>query len=186
MKHQAERFRSLGARQVAAVGDLKAAAAALPFDRCRAVAAARLRSGRVRFGSPPARMPARRRSPRAFIAIVAANHPGLLTIIVPRHPARGDAIGAMLAAQGLRVARRARGEPVTRDTDVYLADTMGELGLFYRLAEIAFIGGSLAAKGGHNPFEAARLDCAVLHGPDMSNCAGDGGRAGSRRAPPKP
>jgi 3-deoxy-D-manno-octulosonic-acid transferase len=95
----------------------------------------------------------------------------LLTIIAPRHPARGDAIGAMLAEQGLRIARRARGGPVTRDTQVYLADTMGELGLFYRLAGIAFIGGSLAAKGGHNPFEAARLGCAVLHGPDMSNCA---------------
>src|SRR5262249_59244748 len=65
-----------------------------------------------------------------------------------------------------------RHEPVTCDTDIYLADTMGELGLFYRLAEIVFIGGSLIAKGGHNPFEAARLDCAVLHGPDMSNCAG--------------
>jgi len=48
---------------------------------------------------------------------------------------------------------------------------MGELGLFYRLAGIAFVGGSLAAKGGHNPLEAARLGCAVLHGPDMSNCA---------------
>ena len=77
----------------------------------------------------------------------------------------------MLAEQGLRVARRARGDPVTRDTQVYLADTMGELGLFYRLAGIAFVGGSLVAKGGHNPFEAARLGCAVLHGPDMSNCA---------------
>jgi 3-deoxy-D-manno-octulosonic-acid transferase len=101
---------------------------------------------------------------------VAAQCPRLLTIIVPRHPARGDAISAMLAEQGLRIARRARGDPVTRDTQVYLADTMGELGLFYRLAGIAFVGGSLVAKGGHNPLEAARLGCAVLHGPDMSNC----------------
>ncbi len=78
----------------------------------------------------------------------------------------------MLAAEGLRFARRSAGDPVSVQTDIYLADTMGELGLFYRLCPIAFIGGSLAAKGGHNPFEAARLDCAVLHGPDMSNCAG--------------
>jgi 3-deoxy-D-manno-octulosonic-acid transferase len=48
---------------------------------------------------------------------------------------------------------------------------MGELGLFYSLAEIAFVGGSLVAKGGHNPFEAARLDCAVIHGPNIGNCA---------------
>jgi 3-deoxy-D-manno-octulosonic-acid transferase len=78
----------------------------------------------------------------------------------------------MLAARGLQTARRRRGEPITDKTDVYLADTMGELGLFYSLAGIAFIGGSLVAKGGHNPFEAARLDCAVLHGPDIRNCAG--------------
>jgi len=103
---------------------------------------------------------------------VAADHPGLLTIIVPRHPARGDAIHAMLAARGLRVARRRSSEPITDQTDVYLADTMGELGLFYSLAEIAFVGGSLVAKGGHNPFEAARLHCAVLHGPNIGNCSG--------------
>jgi 3-deoxy-D-manno-octulosonic-acid transferase len=77
----------------------------------------------------------------------------------------------MLRTNGLQVARRAVGEPITDDTDVYLADTLGELGLFFRLSGIAFIGGSLVGKGGHNPFEAARLDCAVLHGPDMTNCA---------------
>src|SRR5205085_6732641 len=81
-------------------------------------------------------------------------------------------VEAMLAARGLSTARRTRGDPVARETDVYLADTMGELGLFYSLAGIAFIGGSLVAKGGHNPFEAARLDCAILHGPYISNCAG--------------
>jgi 3-deoxy-D-manno-octulosonic-acid transferase len=94
-----------------------------------------------------------------------------LTIIVPLHPVRAAAIAASLRQQGLQVAQRARGETLTGETDIYLADTMGELGLFYRLAGIAFIGGSLVCKGGHNPFEAARLDCAVLHGPDMSNCA---------------
>ncbi len=77
----------------------------------------------------------------------------------------------MLAARGLAVARRSRGEPVNAATEIYLADTLGELGLFYRLAGIAFVGGSIARKGGHNPLEAALLDCAILHGPDMSNCA---------------
>ncbi len=101
---------------------------------------------------------------------LAAAHPGLLTIIAPRHPARGDMVAAMLAASGLRVARRSRGQPIAAETEIYLADTIGELGLFYRLAGIAFIGGSMTPKGGHNPFEAACLDCAILHGPDMSNC----------------
>jgi 3-deoxy-D-manno-octulosonic-acid transferase len=87
----------------------------------------------------------------------------------------------MLRARGLRVTRRGAGlqptdlspggEAIGADTEIYLADTLGELGLFFRLAGIAFIGGSLVRKGGHNPFEAARLDCAVLHGPDMANCA---------------
>jgi len=168
-QHQAERFRSLGARQVAAVGDLKAAAPILPFDRSELL---RLRSS---IGSRPLWLAASTHAGEEKIAArvhrdLAAKHPGLLTIIVPRHPSRGDAIDAMLTGQALRIARRTRGEPVTDDTQVYLADTMGELGLFYRLAGIAFVGGSLVAKGGHNPFEAARLDCAVLHGPDMSNC----------------
>ena len=169
-QRQAERFRSLGARQVAALGDLKAAAPALPFDRSE------LSHLRAEIGSRPLWLAASTHTGEEKVAArvhrdLAAHHPGLLTIIVPRHPARGDAIGVMLAEQGLRIARRAHGDPITRDTQVYLADTMGELGLFYRLAGIAFVGGSLAAKGGHNPFEAARLGCAVLHGPDMSNCA---------------
>ncbi|MGA7264367.1 MAG: 3-deoxy-D-manno-octulosonic acid transferase, partial [Stellaceae bacterium] len=169
-QQQAERFRLLGARQVTAVGDLKAAAPALPFDRCELL---RLRDA---IGPRPMWVAASTHAGEEKVAArvhrdLAARHHGLLTIIAPRHPARGDVIGAMLAEQGLRVARRARGDPVTRDTQVYLADTMGELGLFYRLVGIAFVGGSLVAKGGHNPFEAARLGCAVLHGPDMSNCA---------------
>ena len=77
----------------------------------------------------------------------------------------------MLRHEGLHIARRSRGETPSGETDVYLADTLGELGLLFRVAGIAFIGGSLVAKGGHNPFEAARLGCAVLHGADMSNCA---------------
>jgi 3-deoxy-D-manno-octulosonic-acid transferase len=170
-QQQVEHFRTLGADQVATVGDLKAAAAALPFAKPA------LLQLRTCIGARPVWLAASTHRGEEEIAAqvhcnLAADYPGLLTIIVPRHPARGKAIGAMLTAQGLRIARRALGEPVIGDTDVYLADTIGELGLFYRLARIAFIGGSLVARGGHNPFEAARLDCAVLHGPDMSNCAG--------------
>jgi 3-deoxy-D-manno-octulosonic-acid transferase len=169
-EEQARRFRQLGAREVGMVGDLKAAAAALPVDRPQLEQLAR------RIKERPLWLAASTHAGEEEIAArvhrdVATSHPGLLTIIVPRHPARGDAIHAMLTERGLRVARRRCGEPITDQTDVYLADTMGELGLFYSLAEIAFVGGSLVAKGGHNPFEAARLDCAVLHGPDTRNCA---------------
>ncbi len=166
---QAGRLRRLGAREVAAVGDLKAAGSALPVDQ---VQLWRLRG---EIGLRPLWLAASTHDGEEEIAAAAhvrlvAGHPGLLTIIAPRHPARGDAIAAMLAAGGLRVARRSRGEPIAAETDVYLADTMGELGLFYSLAGVAFVGGSMTPRGGHNPFEAARLDCAVLHGPDMSNC----------------
>ena len=170
-EEQARRFRRLGAREVGVVGDLKAAAAALPVDRRQLDELRRLVNAR------PLWLAASTHAGEEEIAALAhrrvsASHPGLLTVIVPRHPARGDAIEAMLAAHGLRIARRSRGEAITDKADVYLADTMGELGLFYSLCGIAFIGGSLVAKGGHNPFEAARLDCAVLYGPDTRNCAG--------------
>src|SRR5207244_4853554 len=104
-------------------------------------------------------------------------------ILAPRHPVRGPSIAEGLIAAGLRIARRGAVDAIADDTDVYVADTLGELGLFFRLAGISFIGGSLVRKGGHNPFEAARLDCAILHGPDMANCAAmaaaldDGGAA---------
>ena len=95
----------------------------------------------------------------------------LVTIIVPRHPERGLEITNTLRARGLRVSRRSGMEPIDVHTEVYVADTMGELGLFYRLAPIAFIGGSLIPHGGQNPLEAARLGCAILFGPHMDNFA---------------
>ncbi len=167
---QAGRLRRLGAGRVASVGDIKAAAGPLPVDRIE------LKQLRERIGVRPTWLAASTHAGEEEAAAaahrrLATSHPRLLTLIAPRHPARGGAIAAMLAAQGLRVARRSLGEPIADDTEVYLADTMGELGLLYSLAGIAFVGGSLAARGGHNAFEPARLGCAVLHGPDMSNCA---------------
>jgi 3-deoxy-D-manno-octulosonic-acid transferase len=168
---QAERLRVLGAPKVAAVGDLKAAGTALPVDQVQ------LRRLRREIGLRPLWLAASTHHGEEEIAAavherLAARHPGLLTLIAPRHPARGDAVAAMLAAHGLCIARRSRREPIAAGTEIYLADTIGELGLFYSLAGIAFVGGSLTPKGGHNPFEAACLDCAILHGPDMSNCSG--------------
>ena len=75
----------------------------------------------------------------------------------------------MLRAMGLFVAQRSAGQPIEADTQIYLADTMGELGLFFRLAPVVFMGKSLVPLGGQNPLEALHLDCAVLHGPHMMN-----------------
>jgi 3-deoxy-D-manno-octulosonic-acid transferase len=167
---QAARFRELGARNVASVGDLKSAAKTLTVD-----ADALDELGR-QIGKRPVWLAASTHAGEEDIALavhhrIAADHPGLLTIIAPRHPARGDEIAASAEYHGRRLARRSRGQPIAADTDIYLADTFGELGLFYSLAGIAFVGGSLVDKGGHNPFEAARLDCAVLFGPHTANCS---------------
>jgi len=95
--------------------------------------------------------------------------PGLLTILVPRHPERGPGIVEIVRVAGLRYAVRSNGELPDRDTDVYIADTLGELGLIYRIAPIVFIGGSLVGHGGQNPIEAAKLGAAILHGPHVWN-----------------
>ena len=94
---------------------------------------------------------------------------GLLTIVVPRHPERGDVIADMLEAKGLKVARRTRGDALTPETDVFLGDTIGEMGLYLRMTEIAFVGRSLFAEGGQNPLEPAMLGCAILSGGNVQN-----------------
>jgi 3-deoxy-D-manno-octulosonic-acid transferase len=100
---------------------------------------------------------------------LAASFPGLCTIIAPRHPQRGSSIAEMLKGRGIRIAQRSLGQLPDRASDVYIADTIGELGMLYKLAPVAFIGGSLVDRGGHNPIEAMRLGAVVLVGPHWQN-----------------
>ncbi|MEM6973686.1 MAG: 3-deoxy-D-manno-octulosonic acid transferase [Pseudomonadota bacterium] len=98
--------------------------------------------------------------------------PGLVTILAPRHPERGAAIVADARARtGLPPAQRSRGDGPPADGGIWLADSLGEMGLWYRLAPVSFIAGSIAPLGGHNPFEAAALGTAILHGPRTENFA---------------
>ena len=92
-----------------------------------------------------------------------------LTICVPRHPTRADDIEKMFIKKGLTVSRRSRKEPITEKTDVYLADTIGEMGLLYRLAPVVFVGGSLIPFGGQNMLEPMSLKRAVVIGPYAFN-----------------
>ncbi|WP_422021289.1 3-deoxy-D-manno-octulosonic acid transferase [Pyruvatibacter mobilis] len=95
--------------------------------------------------------------------------PDLLTVIVPRHPERGAEVAQLLADMKLTAARRSQGDMVTPETDIYLADTLGELGGFFRLLTIVFMGGSLVRVGGHNPIEPSLLGAALLTGPHVFN-----------------
>ncbi|WP_322867195.1 3-deoxy-D-manno-octulosonic acid transferase [Aquicoccus sp. G2-2] len=100
-------------------------------------------------------------------------HPDALLILAPRLPDRAGDILATIRASGLTPAQRSIHEAPTPETQVYLADTFGEMGLFYRLARVAFVGGSMGAVEGHNPWEPVALGCAVLHGPHTANFAAD-------------
>jgi len=100
---------------------------------------------------------------------LASRLPDLLTLVVPRHPHRGEEVAMLLAAGGLTVSRRSIGDqPVPTDA-IHVGDTLGEMGLYYRLAPVVCMGGSFIPHGGQNPVEPARLGCAIVYGPHMFN-----------------
>jgi 3-deoxy-D-manno-octulosonic-acid transferase len=164
------RLARLGAPRAECPGNLKFAAPPLPADEmelARLRQAIEARPVWVAASTHPGEETEIATAHRAL----KARHPTVLTLLVPRHATRGEKIAAELEAAGLRVARRAAQQPIAPATDIYLADTMGELGLFYRVAPIAFVGGSLVPHGGQNPLEPAQLDCALLLGPHVTNFA---------------
>ena len=165
----ATRLLSLGARHVEVTGNLKFDAGAPAADPA---ALDRLREA---VGTRPLWLAASTSPDEDALLIdvqrtLQGQRPDLLAIVVPRHVDRGGALADAAAAAGLRVARRALGQPPDPATQLYVADTMGELGSFYRLARAVFVGKSLAGEGGgQNPLEPAALGCAVLHGPRVGN-----------------
>src|SRR5216683_5248264 len=164
----AERFGTLGAPRISVTGNLKFDVPALPADARKFAALTDATRGRI-------------------VVVAASTHPGeesvivdvhrrlkitfpdLLTIIAPRHPQRGPAIADIATTARLRSALRSRGASPAREIDIYISDTLGELGLIYQLAPIVFMGGSLVRHGGQNPIEAIKLGAAILHGPHVSN-----------------
>jgi len=162
-----KRLRSMGVNKAKYVGNLKYGAPPLPYD-AKALADVQKMIG------------------NRMVWLAASTHPGeeeiilrahdkireknfsVLTIIVPRHPKRGEEIRENFP-DDVNTSLRSNNEKILEDTEIYIADTIGELGLFYRIAPIVFVGGSLASNGGHNPIEPAHLDCAVITGPNMQN-----------------
>ena len=160
----AERLKALGAPHVESPSDLKFSAPPLPVDQTELD-----RLNKTLAGRPVWLAASTHPGEETLIAgahcEIAKTHPGLLTIIAPRHPDRGSSLAAALNAP-----RRAAGQEPPTGEGIWIADTMGELGLWYRLAPIAFVGRSLVAPGGgQNPLEPARLGCAIAVGPHASN-----------------
>jgi 3-deoxy-D-manno-octulosonic-acid transferase len=164
----AERFAALGSRNVMTTGNLKLDVPAPPADAAKLEQLTLATRGRpiiVAASTHPGEEDILLEAHRAL----AVFFPSLLSVIVPRHPARGEAIARTIATSGLNGALRSRQELPVAATDVYVADTMGELGLFYRLAPIVFMGGSLVEHGGQNPIEAVKLGASIVHGPHVFN-----------------
>ncbi|HVV42286.1 MAG TPA: 3-deoxy-D-manno-octulosonic acid transferase [Nitrobacter sp.] len=164
----AERFAALGGRNVIVTGNLKLDVAAPPVDQAKLERLMALTRGRPVVVAASTH-PGEEELLLAAHRTLAVQFPSLLTVIVPRHPNRGEAIARMIAGAGAQVALRSLDEQPVARTDIYVADTMGELGLFYRLAPIVFMGGSLVPHGGQNPVEAVKLDAAIVHGPHVFN-----------------
>ncbi|MBC6437234.1 MAG: 3-deoxy-D-manno-octulosonic acid transferase [Rhodobacteraceae bacterium] len=151
-------------------GTLKEGAAALPYDEGERAQLASDLSGRPVWLAASTHEGEEEKVLEAHRLALRGN-PRLLLILVPRHPQRGDALAEWLEGDGWVIARRSRDARFGPDCQVYLADTMGEMGLWYRLSPISFVGGSLTRTGGHNPFEPAALGSAILHGPYVTNFA---------------
>jgi 3-deoxy-D-manno-octulosonic-acid transferase len=165
-REDGERLARLGAPAVESPGNLKFAARKLAVDEGE-----RRRLGAA-IGERPRWLAANTHAGEDDVALALHRRlarPGLLTLIAPRHPERGPAIAQLAEAKGLAIVRRSSGALPHAATDIYLLDTLGEMGLAYDMAPIAFIGGSLVPKGGHNPLEAAHFDTAILIGPDRRN-----------------
>ncbi|RMF40543.1 MAG: 3-deoxy-D-manno-octulosonic acid transferase [Alphaproteobacteria bacterium] len=180
-EESAARMKRLGADPVVVTGTLKEGSSPLPH-----VEAERQRMAGL-IGDRPLWLAASTHEGEEEIvslahAVLRRRSPRALLILVPRHPERGAAVADALRGEGWRVARRVAEEPLRYDTAIYVADTLGEMGLWYRLAGVSFLGGSLVPVGGHNPYEPAALGSAILHGAHVENFADGYARLAAVRA----
>ena len=164
----ARRLQVLGSPCVDCIGNIKYAASIAPFD------AVELEKLKGQIGSRPVWTGAsthhNEEEQMADVHLkLKQKYPTLLTVCVPRHPNRATEIENMCQKKGLKVARRSRNDIISENTDFYLADTIGEMGLLYQLTDIVFVGGSLIPFGGQNMLEPMRLKRATIIGPHAFN-----------------
>lgn len=167
-RQNAERLEALSSRDVFCFGNLKNAAPPLP------VVAGEIDALKKEIGERPIWLAASTHPGEEEAVFNAhktlkASFPSVLTILAPRHPERGEEVRGFAEAAGLTARQRSKRQAIDAATDIYIADTLGELGVFYRLSDVSFVGGGLTPKGGHNPLEPARLGGAILHGPYTFN-----------------
>ena len=167
-EQQVARLAHLGANAPRYVGNLKAAPLPATWSESNRTAISRA------IGSRPCWLAASTHAGEEQAAMdthqaLVAKHSDLLTLVAPRHVSRAETIVAEARARGLRVARRSHDDLPGPEHDLYLVDTLGELGLFFSAAPVCFIGGSLADHAGHNPFEAIHMNAAIIHGPHVQN-----------------
>ncbi|MGD9656046.1 MAG: 3-deoxy-D-manno-octulosonic acid transferase [Methylocystis sp.] len=164
----AARFMALGARCVRIAGNLKFDVPPPPAD------SAKLAEFNGAIGARPAWAAVSTHAGEEDIVLdahveMAAKTPSLLTIIAPRHRERAAEIVEAARARGLNAALRSQESEPPRDVDVYVVDSVGELGLVFRSVGVVLMGKSLLPGGGQNPIEPAKLGCAILHGPHVEN-----------------
>jgi len=164
----AERFLELGARPVKVSGNMKVDNETVEVDETELARFRKIIGERPVWAAVSTHAGEENACGRIHTRLVPA-FSDILTIIVPRHPDRADQIAEELRYTGLKVARRSAKELPSSDMDIYLADTIGEMGLFLRLANVAFVGKSLLAKGGQNPLEPAHTGTAIVSGRNVQN-----------------
>ncbi len=167
-EEDAYRLRVLGAKDSMCLGNLKYAGLPQPIDE------EKKKEMLEQIGSRPVWAVSSTHKDEEvkigkFLKRTIEKVPGLLTLVIPRHPQRGPEIRDDLQNLGLKTALRSQNEPITPETDVYIADTIGEIGIWYDIAPLVFIGGSLIPHGGQNFMEPSRARDAVIVGPHMFN-----------------
>lgn len=164
----ARRLKVLGAKSTSCSGNLKFAGLPLPKDE-KELKTLQKEIGRRKIWIAAATHNDEEIRLAKIHQRLSKKHEDLLTIIVPRHAVRGTEIKNQIDELGFNVSLRSENEKIEKDTEMYIADTMGEMGLFYSLCDIVFIGGSLIPHGGQNFIEPSRMNSAIITGPHMHN-----------------
>ena len=167
-EEDAYRLRVLGAKNALCLGNLKYAGLPLPIDEEKRAEFLKQSADRRMWLASATHNDEEIRIAKIHKRLIE-KFPGLLTVIAPRHPQRGEEIQNRINELGLQTALRSKNEKITAKTDIYIADTIGEMGLWYDVINIVFIGGSLIPHGGQNFMEPSRVRDAVIVGPHMHN-----------------